>query len=442
MSARAIYFDLFHRGTQTSESYVVSGSGPASFADPCFPGRLDARGEYRWSVSDAAGCLVASRGYSSLFAEWQSTVTNETDVREAEFRESHTVPWVPGGLFRIERRNPGGTHTQVFEQQLPATLSERRDSGPRESGRQLTTLHGTGPVRVLLVSEGYAAEDGERFSGDAERARDVLLAASPFAEQAALLSIEALFVPSSSAGIPKQPGEGVAGTNFATSYGIFGMTRYLVAMDLHALRRATDGIPWTTLIVLANAADYGGSGVFHSNCCVAAGMAPEDLGYVLPHELGHSFAGLADEYFGKLITYSLEMGPGWTPWEPNVSALDATGRPTWSSRIEPGVPVPTPWNQAEYLRLTTHSTEGEQPSNGISPSERKAQLTSAFSREPYRHVVGAFEGARYQTHGLFRPELDCRMFSRAAARFCCVCNDTILEALRDAAAPSRAPAPE
>jgi hypothetical protein len=35
--------------------------------------------------------------------------------------------------------------------------------------------------------------------------------------------------------------------------------------------------------------------------------------------------------------------------------------------------------------------------------------------------VGAFEGAAYQAQGLYRPELDCIMFTRNPTSFCRVC---------------------
>ncbi|MDH3289456.1 MAG: M64 family metallopeptidase [Gemmatimonadota bacterium] len=40
---------------------------------------------------------------------------------------------------------------------------------------------------------------------------------------------------------------------------------------------------------------------------------------------------------------------------------------------------------------------------------------------PYSGMVGAFEGASYEPRGLYRPEIDCIMFSRNMTRFCRVC---------------------
>jgi hypothetical protein len=45
--------------------------------------------------------------------------------------------------------------------------------------------------------------------------------------------------------------------------------------------------------------------------------------------------------------------------------------------------------------------------------------------EEYFGKVGAFEGAGYEPQGLYRPELDCIMFSRNRSDFCRVCTEAI-----------------
>ena len=39
--------------------------------------------------------------------------------------------------------------------------------------------------------------------------------------------------------------------------------------------------------------------------------------------------------------------------------------------------------------------------------------------------VGAFEGAGYRAKGLYRPEVDCIMFTRNPKHFCRVCRNTL-----------------
>jgi len=43
--------------------------------------------------------------------------------------------------------------------------------------------------------------------------------------------------------------------------------------------------------------------------------------------------------------------------------------------------------------------------------------------------VGAFEGAAYEARGMYRPEVDCIMFTRNPTSFCRVCSRAIERAI-------------
>lgn len=423
MDRPALRIDFLHAGTPAGERYQIAAWAASASADPHGRGQPDPRGGYRWTLFDERGVVLASRGYSTLLEEWQSTVLGQGEDTQRDFRESHCVPWFPGATLRLERRGAQDRYESVFETTLPAF--DAVPPAPPPPPRTLRRLAGPAQARpVLFVAEGYAADEAEAFFAHAQRACEVLLGASPFAEQAQRLAVAALHLPSPASGIPAQPeaaGAGTgSGTNFGTSYGTFGMARYMVSTDLHALHRVIDGIPHTTLVLLCNATEYGGSGIFNSNATVAAGMDELDFGYVLLHELGHSLGGLGDEYFGKDITYQTDADEAWMPWEPNVSLLGADGRVKWAERVAAAMPLPSPWRHADFLALVR---------SGAPAAELRARTAELLESEPLRDRVGAFEGARYQAHGMYRPEVDCRMFSKSARRYCAVCQDTMVEVL-------------
>lgn len=421
----ALRIDFVHRGTPRSEAYGIAGWAASATADPHRRHALDARGGHRWSLHDAAGRVLASRGYSTLLEEWQSTVVGQGEDVQGEFRETHRVPFVAGATLRLERRGEGTGFETIFEQRLPA--ADALPPAPPAPPRTLRRLAGDAALPpILFVSEGYTVDEGEAFFARARHAGELLLAASPFAEQRARLAVAALHVPSAASGIPAQPGEAPAGTAFDTHYGTFGMARYMVAEDLHALHRAVDGIAHLTLILLANSSVYGGSGIFNSNASLGAHMDEADFAYVLLHELGHSLGGLADEYFGKEISYSTDPAEAGAPWEPNVSPLGPDGRPKWAARVAAGMPLPSPWRHDEFLALMAA---------GAAPAEQRAQVGALLEAEPLRGRVGAFEGARYLAQGMFRPEVDCRMFSKTAPRFCAVCQQAMVEVLDEVLRP-------
>jgi len=51
--------------------------------------------------------------------------------------------------------------------------------------------------------------------------------------------------------------------------------------------------------------------------------------------------------------------------------------------------------------------------------------TSFLGGQKFAGKVGAFEGAAYEPRGLYRPEVDCIMFTRDEVGFCRVCRKAI-----------------
>jgi hypothetical protein len=121
---------------------------------------------------------------------------------------------------------------------------------------------------------------------------------------------------------------------------------------------------WDIIFVLVNSTKYGGSGGG-----IAVSSVHSSASEIILHEHGHSFGGLADEYSTAY--------PGYPPGdgEPNVDFDFAGPGLKWSNWVEPGTPLPTPDNSS------------------------------------YSGVVGAFEGARYLTTGIYRPWYLCLMRS-------------------------------
>ena len=72
--------------------------------------------------------------------------------------------------------------------------------------------------------------------------------------------------------------------------------------------------------------------------------------------------------------------------------------------------------------------------------ERAAEVDARIKAGPLAGVVGAFEGAGYTAKGLYRPALDCIMFSRGEKPFCPVCRQTIERTIRTYTEDDPAPA--
>jgi hypothetical protein len=157
------------------------------------------------------------------------------------------------------------------------------------------------------------------------------------------------------------------------------------------------------------------------------------------HEFGHSFAGLADEYYTSQVAYESSGPPTSEPWEPNVTALLDPARMKWSDLVERATPMPTPWEQARYDKADLEyqakrkkmidDKAPEEASEALMREVKKSSLAMLAS-EKYYGKVGAFEGAGYEAKGLYRPEVDCIMFTRNPTAFCKVCERAIERTIR------------
>lgn len=61
--------------------------------------------------------------------------------------------------------------------------------------------------------------------------------------------------------------------------------------------------------------------------------------------------------------------------------------------------------------------------------ENSKKLDSLLYNSRYSGKVGAFEGAGYSSKGLYRPALDCTMFSKGKKGFCPVCREAIIRTI-------------
>ncbi|MGN0189621.1 MAG: M64 family metallopeptidase, partial [Candidatus Cryptobacteroides sp.] len=116
---------------------------------------------------------------------------------------------------------------------------------------------------------------------------------------------------------------------------------------------------------------------------------------------GHSFAGLADEYYYD-DQYTPYYFPQVEPWEPNITTLKDF-QSKWLSMLPAGAAVPSDYAPCPPEEMWKRIGEGESPEK----------------------FIGVYEGAGYMSKGAFRPYPDCRMHTNRAPVFCPVCQDAI-----------------
>jgi hypothetical protein len=285
----------------------------------------------------------------------------------------------------------------------------------------------TEKVDIVLLSEGYRADEIQKFHADARRLVEALFALEPFKSRRADFNVWAVDLPSPESGVNRPHVGEFRRTPISAEYNIFDSERYLLTYDNRALREALSGVPYEFLEILVNEKQYGGGGIFNAQSTTSVGT--EFAEYIFIHEFGHHFAGLADEYYLSPVSY--ETPEELTePWEPNVTALHDPAHIKWAHLVDSGTPIPTPWGKEAYekhareiraRRQALIDAQAPEAEFDALFEEQKRIETELLAAMSHSGTVGAFEGAMYEAAGLYRSETDCIMFTRDDVGFCRVC---------------------
>ena len=171
---------------------------------------------------------------------------------------------------------------------------------------------------MAIVAEGYTVNEQSLFFADAQRAADEILKYKPFSDHKNDFNFIAVALPSAESGISIPHRHEWKQTALSSHFDTFYSKRYLTTLKLKALHNALAGLPYEHILILANTSNYGGGGIYNSYTLSAAHN--EHFLPVTVHEFGHSFGGLADEYFYD-DQYSNYYHPEVEPWEQNITTL-------------------------------------------------------------------------------------------------------------------------
>ena len=399
-------------------------------------------GKYFFEVRDhATKRVLYSRGFASIFGEWETTDEATTMMRT--FSESLRFP-APNAPVEIvlKKRDARNSWRDIWSTDVdPKDIFIDRSRVPAPARLIAIQKMGDPATKVdfVILGDGYTAREQRKFEADARRLTEVLFSTSPFKEHRRDFNVWALCPPAAESGISR-PSTGVYHDSpLGATYDAFGSERYMLTFDNHALRKVAQFAPYEFIEILANNRTYGGGGIFNLYSTVAADNAFAN--YVFVHEFGHHFAGLADEYYTSAVAYATPP-ERMEPWEPNASALlaptagffgDLRAALKWKDLISPDTPIPTTWDKEtfetysrEIQKRRAQLRKDKRPESEMEAlfREERTHEQAMFAREKYAGHVGAFEGANYESHGYYRPEVDCIMFSRTD-HFCSVCRRAI-----------------
>ena len=429
--------DYHHIGTSTEEHLAldrVRVEGPWAGSRTRLLDTTDL-GEYLVEVADrATHTVMYTRGFGAIFDEWQTT----GEALGGAWRAMPAAVRVPEPRRPIELRIRKRAADQSFRELWSAVIdpaSRFVDRAPVPAGASWA-IRDSGPVAskvdLLVLGDGYARADEAAFRADAERLVTALFTYEPFAGRRADFNVRAAFAPSERPGVTRPRSAQFQDTPLRTRYNTFDSERYVLTLDDRAWRDVAAVAPYEFVLMLVNERQYGGGGIFNLYSTASARSSYAD--YLVVHEFGHHFAGLADEYYTSPTAYEGLTATSEEPWEPNVTALADPARLKWADLVAGGTPLPTPWDKAAFEKrsLEFQARRRELRERGAPEEElerlydeERAWAEARLGAEKLAGRVGAFEGAMYRAAGLYRPTVDCIMFTRDRVGFCPVCRRTI-----------------
>jgi len=431
---RTMRIDFFHSGNHASELFsldqVVIEPLPwtGNLAQPI---DQTLRGKYLFEII-SNGKVAWSRSFSSIYGEWETT--SEAREINRSFHESVRFP-APADIFELvlKKRDDSNEFEEVWRIELdPHDVLVHRESA-RFADRVVAIHQGGDPantVDLLLLGDGYTAEEHDAFVAKARELTDILFATSPFRERKVDFNVWAISPPAAQSGVSRPSTGTFRDSPIGATYDAFRSERYILTFDNKAMRRIASSAPYDFVEILTNTEVYGGGGIYGLFSTAAANN--EWAPYLFVHEFGHHFAGLADEYFTSSVAYA---GPAEIiePYEPNVTALLDPDNPKWKHLVKPGTPLPTLWPKTEYEEHSRAYQKRREEMRAANVGEaemnalfrfNKEYVDDLFDKSGQNGVVGAFEGAMYEPEGYYRSEQNCLMFTRSDA-FCAVCAEAI-----------------
>lgn len=392
-------------------------------------------GKYLVKVLDAkTNQMLYTRGFCSIFGEWQTTSEAAKGIYRT-FHESVLIPFPkrPIQLVIALRENDGYFHDKWSTIIEPNSRFVNREK-PR-NGVKVVELLINGPserkVDLLIIAEGYTANEMSKFRKDVKHFTEVFFDSPPFKQRKKAFNIRAIEVASKDSGIDEPRKNIWKNTVCGCSFNSLDSPRYVLSVHNKEIRDIAAHAPYDQLYVLFNSERYGGGGIFnlYSTCFSGTDKRGEEwwADYVFVHEFGHAFGGLADEYYSSSVAYDEFYPVGVEPWEPNITALLDKKHLKWKHLIKSSTPIPTPWDKAVYDSLSIEVRKLDRSASDYAEKYEKlhTEMQDLLRSQKYWGEVGVFEGAGYLSKGMYRPYLDCRMFSKSLNEFDPVCQAAI-----------------
>lgn len=392
---KTMRIDYIHAGDHAQDEYYVKQIKQEPYWGGSNINLIDTfkYGKYFFEIYDSeTHTLIYSRGYSSLFGEWQTTL--EAKKMKKAFYESIVFPfpkkeiqviWYArdwNGKFQKEMELKVDPNSYFINPTLdkPYPVYDALISGdPHEK------------VDIVIIPDGYDESEMELFKQDCDKFAKELFKYHPYSDYRDRFNIKGVMVPSKDSGNDIPADSVWKNTQVSTSFYTFDSERYCMTEDYKSVRDLAANTAYDQIYILVNNEKYGGGAIY--NFYNVSVNSNAKAGQIFIHELGHGFAGLGDEYYTSSTSYNEFYNLEVEPWEPNLTTLVDFDK-KWKHLMDQNTPIPTP------------------------------------DTEKYQNTLGVFEGGGYVAKGVYRPKHDCLMNSFKDVHFCEACEEAIIKMIQ------------
>jgi IgA Peptidase M64/Peptidase M64 N-terminus len=408
--------DYYHMADKTSEFISIDktyrqgtwAGNPHKLMDPFNNGKYFIKIYHQKS-----GKLIFSKGFTSLCAEYMTTDMAAKGIKRT-FHESALIPDPKEKIiFTIERRDRKNNLHPIFKQVIdPASVDIITE--PLQKDVMVLEFLKNGDshqkVDLVFIAEGYTESDADKFKKDLKEICTLFFNHEPYKSHQKAFNVYGLFKASQESGTDEPTSNVFKNTAVGSSFNALGLYRYNLTEENKAIRDIAAHVPYDALIIMVNNERYGGGGIYNTYCLFT--LDPKKSAYLLIHEFGHSFTGLADEYYSGEVAYNEFYPTDVEPTEANITALLTLNKPKWKALVTKDTPIPTPWQKETYDKMNR--------------TEKKVHRL----KPEFKGVVGAFEGAGYSSKGLYRSAIDCIMLSSTMQPYCKVCEEAVIKTIK------------
>jgi len=242
--------DFFHSGNHETEMFSLDRVviEPLSWTGNMhYPIDETLRGKYLFEIVDPDdGSVAWSRSFSSIYGEWETT--GEARKINRSYHESLRFP-VQQTEFELvlKKRAPSNDFEEIWRIAIdPNDYMVHRESAAY-ADQVVAILDNGDPatkVDLLILGDGYTADEQDKFIARARELTDILFETSPFKERKDDFNVWALAPASAESGVSRPSTNTYRDTPLGTTSDAFRAARYVLTFDTKNMRRTASSTPY------------------------------------------------------------------------------------------------------------------------------------------------------------------------------------------------------